>query len=283
MIRPRAAAPGGIAAVARPAYNRPVTRFDARRLYCACAALAAVLLLAGCSLPLGSESEMNTAGDAEFDKIRANTPVSTNARQRAYVTCVANAIVRELPAPYSDQDWQIEVFESDAINAFALPGGNIGVFTGIFKVAENQDQLAAVIGHEVAHVTERHALERYNREATTQIGVVGVAVATGTGQAGADLLGMAAKLGLSLPFSRADESEADTVGLRYMAAAGFDPRQSVPLWQNMKKANKLGPPEFLSTHPSSETRIDELVAQFPDALKIYNQARAAGKIPRCKP
>ncbi len=97
--------------------------------------------------------------------------------QRAYVNCVANAIVRELPAPYSDKDWEIEVFESEEINAFALPGGHIGVFTGIFKVAENQDELATVIGHEVAHVTQQHALKRYNREATTQIGVIGVAVA----------------------------------------------------------------------------------------------------------
>lgn len=245
--------------------------------------LLAVLSAGGCALPLGSESEMNTQGDAEFRKIRAKTPVSTDARLRAYVNCVANAIVRELPAPYADQAWDVEVFDSEDINAFALPGGNIGVFTGIFKVAKNQDQLAAVIGHEVAHVTEKHALKRYNREATTQVGVVGVAVATGTGQAGADLLGMAAQLGVSLPFSRGDESEADTVGLRFMAAAGFDPRASVPLWQNMKKENKLGPPQFLSTHPSSENRIQELVAQFPDALVLYNTARAAGKKPRCGP
>jgi predicted Zn-dependent protease len=245
--------------------------------------IIAVLGAGGCALPLGSESEMNTQGDAEFRKIRNSTPVSTDARLRAYVNCVADAIVRELPEPYVNQAWEVEVFDSDDINAFALPGGNIGVFTGIFKVARNQDQLAAVIGHEVAHVTEKHSLERYNREATTQVGVVGVAVATGTGQAGADLLGMAAQLGLSLPFSRADESEADTVGLRFMAAAGFDPRQSVPLWQNMKKENKLGPPQFLSTHPSSENRIQELIAQFPGSLQIYNEARAAGKKPRCEP
>lgn len=250
------------------------------RLFILAAALA--LAAAGCSLPLGSESEMNSQGDAEFQKLRAKTPVSTDARQRAYVTCVANAIIRELPAPYSDQDWDIEVFDSEEINAFALPGGNIGVFAGIFTVAENQDELATVIGHEVAHVTEQHSLERYNREATTQIGVVGAAVATGTGQAGADLFGMAAQLGLSLPFSRADEAEADTVGLKYMAAAGFDPRQSVPLWQNMQKKNKLGPPQFLSTHPSPDNRIDELVAQFPEALKLYNEAQAAGKKPRCQ-
>ncbi len=247
--------------------------------------VAATLALCagGCALPLASESELNTQGDAEFQKMRNQVPVSTDARARAYVNCVADAIIRELPPPYVDQSWEIEVFDSEEVNAFALPGGNMGVFTGIFKVAENQDQLAAVIGHEIAHVTEQHALKRYNREATTQIGVIGVAAATGTGQAGADLLGMAAQVGLSLPFSRGEEAEADTVGLRYMAAAGFDPRQSVPLWQNMKAKNKLGPPEFLSTHPSAEHRIDDLVAQFPVVLKIYNDAQAAGKKPHCGP
>lgn len=250
------------------------------RLTLAAGALA--LLAAGCSLPLASESEIDTQGDAEFRKIRNKTPISTDAGRRAYVTCVADAIIRQLPPPYVDMDWEIEVFESEEVNAFALPGGHIGVFEGIFKVAENQDQLATVIGHEVAHVTEKHALERYNREATTRIGVVGVAIATGTGQAGADLAGMVASLGLSLPFSRGEESEADTVGLRYMAAAGFDPRQSVPLWQNMQKKNKLGPPEMLSTHPSSETRIDELIGQFPASLKLYNEAQAAGRKPRCQ-
>ena len=190
--------------------------------------------------------------------------------------------MQQLPPPYSDKDWEIEVFDSQEINAFALPGGHIGVYTGIFKVAENQDQLATVLGHEVAHVTQQHALKRYDREMTTQIGVIGVATATGTGQAGASVLGMAANLGLSLPFSRGEESEADTVGLRYMAAAGFDPRQSVTLWKNMEKKNKLGPPELLSTHPASGHRIDELVAQFPEALKAYNEAQAAGRKPHCQ-
>lgn len=253
-----------------------------RRRLAAATLLLSLASLAGCSLPLASESEIDSQGDAEFRKIRANTPVSTDAAKRAYIDCVAQAIIAQLPVPYADKNWEIEVFDSEQINAFALPGGHIGVFTGIFKVAENQDQLATVIGHEVAHVTQEHALKRYNREATARIGVVGVAIATGTGQAGADLLGMATSLGMSLPFSRSEESEADTVGLRYMAAAGFDPRQSVVLWQNMQKKNKLGPPEMLSTHPSSEHRIDDLVAQFPEALALYNKARAAGRNPQCQ-
>jgi predicted Zn-dependent protease len=247
-------------------------------------AFAIVLLgiLSGCALPLASESEIDAQGDKEFQKIRAKTPASTDARKRAYVTCVANAVIRELEPPYRDMDWEIEVFDSDQINAFALPGGHIGIFTGIFKVAENQDQLATVIGHEIAHVTRKHSLQRYNREMTTQVGVIAGAAVLGGGQATADVLSTAATLGLSLPFSRENESEADTVGLQYMAAAGFDPRQSVPLWENMQKKNKLAPAEFFSTHPSSDTRIQDLIAQYPQALQRYNAAQAAGRKPRCQ-
>lgn len=249
------------------------------------AVLAGALLgvLCGCALPLASESELDVQGDKEFQKIRAKTPATTDARARSYVICVANAIIREIEEPYRDKDWEIEVFDSEDINAFALPGANIGIFTGIFKVAENQDQLAAVIGHEVAHVTRRHALQRYNREMTTRVGVIAGTAVLGGGRATADVLSAAATLGLSLPFSREDESEADAVGLQYMAAAGFDPRQSVPLWENMQKKNKLAPAEFFSTHPSSETRIQDLIAQYPEALKRYNEARAAGRNPRCQP
>lgn len=240
--------------------------------------LASLVFAAGCA----TVGEIDSMGGSEFQKIRAQTPVSDDVGLRAYVGCIADAIIAELPEPYAYRNWELELFESDEVNAFALPGGYIGIYTGLLAVAGNQDQLAAVIGHEIAHVTEQHALKRYNREAATRIGVTGVAIATGTGQAGADLLGMATSLGLSLPFSRGEESEADTVGLHYMAAAGFDPRQSVALWQNMDKKSKLKPPELLSTHPSSEHRISDLIAELPEALTTSNAARAAGKDPQCR-
>lgn len=245
------------------------------------AALLLALLLAGCALPLVSESELETESSKEFQKLRTQTPVSTDAAARAYINCVANAIVRQLPPPYVDEDWEIEVFDSEEINAFALPGGRIGVFTGILAVAENQDQLAAVIGHEVAHVTEQHALDRVNREMTTQGAVILGAAAIGAPGAG-DLLSMGAQLGVSLPFSRGDETEADTEGLMFMAKAGFNPQQSIQLWKNMEKKNKLGPPEFLSTHPSGDTRIQDLIQQLPAALAAYNAAVAAGNRPNCR-
>ena len=189
-------------------------------------------------------------------------------------------IIRELEEPYASLDWDIEIFDNEAVNAFAMPGGKIGVFTGILSVADNQDQLAAVIGHEVAHVTLHHSVERANRVMTTQIGAAAAGAAMGGGYAG-DAVQMAAELGLTLPYGRAQESEADTVGLVYMSAAGFDPRQSVQLWKNMAASNKGAPPEFMSTHPSSDTRIGELVKEFPTALPRYNEASAAGKKPRC--
>ncbi|MDH5254681.1 MAG: M48 family metallopeptidase, partial [Gammaproteobacteria bacterium] len=153
---------------------------------------------------------------------------------------------------------------------------------GLLAVAENQDQLAAVIGHEVAHVTQQHSLKRVNREMTTRAGVIAGTAVLGGGYGVGDVLSMGAQLGLSLPFSRANEVEADTVGLNYMAAAGFNPAASIQLWKNMGRKNKLGPPEFLSTHPSGDNRIQELVQQLPEALKIYNAAQASGRKPACQ-
>ena len=241
-----------------------------------------VSLLAGCALPLASESELETESDKQFAKMRAELVVSNDAQTRAYVNCVSAAVIRQLERPYSDKEWDVEVFESEDINAFAMPGGHIGVYTGILNVAENQDQLATVIGHEVAHVTRQHALNRVNREMTTQAGVIAGSAVRGGGQAAGQLLSMGAQLGLSLPYGRAQESDADVVGLKYMAAAGFNPQQSIQLWKNMAKKSKLGPAPFLSTHPSGDTRIQDLIEQLPSALKLYNAAQAAGKRPVCR-
>ena len=246
--------------------------------------LPALVLLAvgGCALPIVSEGEIEAQSEAEFEKMRQSTLISNDARTRSYVGCIARAIVDELDEPYASLNWDLEVFENEAINAFAMPGGKIGVFTGILSVADDQDKLAAVIGHEVAHVTEKHSLERANREITTQIGVIGATAAIGGPQGTGDLIAMGAQLGLSLPYGRGQESEADTKGLLYMADAGFDPRASIALWKNMAAANQGGPPEFFSTHPSSDSRIDDLIEQLPEALARYNAAKAAGKNPNCQ-
>jgi predicted Zn-dependent protease len=233
-------------------------------------------------LPIATESELESESGKQFQEMRAQIPASTDVRLRSYINCVSAAIVQQLEKPYSEKDWDVEVFDSEDINAFAMPGGRIGIFTGLMQVTENQDQLAAVIGHEVAHVTQQHSLKRVNREATTRVGVIAGTAVLGGGAGVGDVVAMGAQVGLSLPFSRGNETEADTVGLNYMAAAGFNPSESIQLWKNMGKKNKLGPPQWLSTHPSGDSRIQDLIRQLPDALKLYNSAQAAGKKPDCQ-
>ena len=234
-----------------------------------------------------SDEEMEAQAARAFAKMKADIPLVTNRATIDYIACVANAVVNALPMPYSELDWEMAIFDEEAINAFAMPGGKIGVFKGLLKAAQNQDQLAAVIGHEIAHVTARHSAERASRAVTTGVGIQVAAVLLGGGHRGAthtayQALNAGAQLGLMLPFNRGQESEADVVGLEYMARAGFDPREAVPLWRNMSGANEgQSPPEFLSTHPSSDTRIDQLVGQFGKALALYNEAQAAGRRPSC--
>ena len=234
-----------------------------------------------CSVPFVSEREIAIESKTEFEKMKASMPIETDAATRAYVLCVTQAIINELEPPYSDLDWEVEIFDDkEMVNAFAMTGGKIGVFTGILDVAKTEDQFAAVMGHEVAHVTEQHALERVNREITTQGAAMAGAAVLGGGVAG-DLVQIGAQLGLSLPYGRKQEGEADTVGLGYMADAGFDPRASVQLWKNMEEKSGGGPPQFLSTHPSPGNRIDKLIENLPAALVRYNKAKALNKTPSC--
>jgi len=249
-------------------------------------ALVALAALAVSACATVSEQDLSVEAAQQFAEMKASMPLETDRATIDYIACVANAIVAELEPPYSEIEWEMAIFEHDAINAFAMPGGKIGVMTGILKVAENQDQLAAVIGHEIAHVTADHAVERASRTNVSGVGIQVAAVLLGGGHQGAtytayEALQQGAALGIMLPFSRGQESEADVIGLGYMAKAGFDPRESVPLWQNMNREAGDGPAEFLSTHPSSETRIDNLVSQFGDTLKVYNEALAKGKRPNC--
>ena len=233
-----------------------------------------------------SDDDLAVEAARQFAEMKASMPLETDRATIDYIACVANAVVNELEPPYSDLEWEMAIFDHEAVNAFAMPGGKIGIMTGILKAAQNQDQLAAVIGHEIAHVTARHANERASRGSVSNVGVQVAAVLLGGGHRGAtytayEALNAGAALGIMLPFSRSQESEADVIGLEYMAAAGFDPRESVPLWQNMGEEAGQAPAEFLSTHPSSEARIDSLVSQFGKTLAIYNEAQQQGKTPNC--
>ena len=236
-------------------------------------------------LLLMSDDQLNQMGAQAFDQYQQKLPAADAASQR-YVQCVAQAIVAELPNAQRQQNWEVEVFKADEPNAFALPGGYMGVNSGMLNVADNQAQLATVLGHEVGHVLANHANERASTENATQLGLSVLSSSAGMESAGGEqlmgLLGMGAQYGILLPFSRRHESEADVIGLRLMAKAGFDPRESVTLWQNMQRAGGGGPPEWMSTHPSQGQRISGLEASMQPALDDYERARQAGQTPNCQ-
>ena len=225
---------------------------------------------------------MAEMGVAAFQDMKQQQPLETSSQTNGYVSCVARAIIAELP---EQRTWEVQVFKDDSANAFALPGGKIGVHTGLLDIAENQDQLATVIGHEVAHVLASHANERVSTSYVASTGLQLAQVAAGEPTAAKQqlfgLLGLGAQVGVLLPFSRTQESEADLLGLDLMAKAGFDPRASIPLWENMSQAGGGKPPEFLSTHPSHTTRIGDLSKRLQTAMPLYEQAKRAGKRPGC--
>ncbi|MFC0117194.1 M48 family metallopeptidase [Pseudoalteromonas xiamenensis] len=253
------------------------------------------VLMCGCKtsptgrtqIALYSSTQMAELGNASFEELKKSTPIENEPTVNTYVQCVANKIINELPNELRNQQWEVVVFKDPTANAFALPGGKIGVHTGLLEVAKSQHQLAAVIGHEVAHVIAEHANERMSQGALVQTGlqIGSAALQMGEVQYRGEImqaLGLGAQLGIVLPFSRSHESEADIVGLEYMAKAGFDPNGAVLLWENMNKNAGERQPEFLSTHPAPENRISKLKQALPKVAPLLEQAKAEGKRANCK-
>ncbi len=239
---------------------------------------------------LNSEVQMAEMGRAAFADIQTKKPIATNPRQVGYVRCVANAITSVLRPeelrPLAVTRWDVEVFEDPTANAFALPGGKIGVNTGLLDVARTPAQLAAVLGHEVGHVLARHSNERVTQTTVVESGMAIAQVLVGADTPAKQqlfgALGLGLQYGVLMPFSRTQESEADEIGIQLMARAGFDPRGAVLLWQNMSRASAgQAPPEFLSTHPSHATRIRRLQELVPKTKPIYERAIASGRRPNC--
>jgi predicted Zn-dependent protease len=246
--------------------------------------LGALIVLSACTssstgrkqVMLFSESELDKMGAASFDDMKKQTPISTDKATINFVHCVANAVTKNVSKSVHKGDWEVVVFDSPQVNAFALPGGKIGVYTGILKVTENQEQLGAIIGHEVGHVIEHHSNERLSANKIQNMGMSAATLAVGM----ADVenkglwmagLGVGLQYGVIMPYGRAHESEADIVGQDLMARSGFEPSASIKLWQNMAKLSKNSPAEFMSTHPSNETRIKQLEQHLPVSLKYYNK------------
>ncbi len=227
------------------------------------------------------ETQIDQMGLQAFDNLKKQKTISNNSKYNQVASCITGAITRE-----TGGNWEVVVFEDATPNAFALPGNKIGIHTGMLALVDNQDQLAAVIGHEIGHVLAKHSNERASQEMAVSSGMSIIqavsAPQTALGQTALGLLGVGAQYGILMPYSRVHESEADMIGVDLMARAGFDPRQSIGLWQKMERASQgRNPIEFMSTHPSHATRIQDLENHMPQAMGLFQQAQSQGKQPHC--
>lgn len=255
--------------------------------------LTGVLLAACTTSPTGrkqlnffSGSALNSMGAEAFAQIKQEENVSSDAELNQYAQCIADAIIDVLPQEYSHIEWEVVVFESATINAFALPGGYIGFYTGILKLAENEHQVAAVMGHEIGHVMADHSSERLSTNLLISAGLLAADIATSDRSAGQRAmimagLGITSQLAVALPYSRRHESEADEIGLDLMARAGFQPDQAPRLWELMAQAGGGGTPELLSTHPSPDSRIRDLTNQIPNVMPYFEERARQGRLTRC--
>lgn len=252
---------------------------------------AALLALAACytnpvtgrqSLVLVQPSEELALGAQSFQEIRAQEKVSNDAAMNARVRQVGQRIAAAVGTQMPNAQWEFVVFESDDVNAFALPGGKVGVYTGLLKLAQSDDELAIVMGHEIGHVIARHGAERMSEQMVIQgLGALGAAYAQGrydpqTVQLAQTAYGVGTTVLRVLPHSRQNESEADHMGLVFAAEAGYDPRAAITFWQKMS-AQKTGGSSrleaFLSTHPTDEKRIEDLRALMPQVVPIYERSK----------
>jgi predicted Zn-dependent protease len=227
-------------------------------------ASGSLLLAAGCATNavtgrdqfiIIDEAQLQQASLQAWAQMRQEVPQWRNAAAQTRLERVGGRIVQA--AGRGGQNWEFVLFDSAQKNAFVLPGGQVGFYRGLYEICERDDWMATVLGHEVGHVTGRHAAERYSREAATQTALQ-VAGTQLNSQLAMAALGLGAQVGLSLPFSREQEAEADIIGIQYMQRAGYDPKQAIPFWQAMQQGGGSRPPEFLSTHPDPDNRIQRL-------------------------
>ena len=239
------------------------------------------------------QSYLNQLGTQSYLQVKNDPKVtlSKDPREIDPVQRVAKRIIEAAKhSKYAETagtfEWEVNVIKDDkTLNAWALPGGKIAVYTGIFSIAKNEAGLAAIMGHEVVHALAGHGGERMSQGLMAQVLMSGAALAVessagpGTGQAVMQALGAGAQVGVLLPFSRKHESEADYIGVLLAAQAGYDPEEAVRVWERMAQAGGSQPAEFMSTHPSHGTRINQLQEWMPEALGYYQQAPHAPPAP----
>jgi predicted Zn-dependent protease len=249
------------------------------------------LTFSGCSTTATGRKQLNFVSQEQemqlgltaFDQMKKEVPISKDREANALVSRVGARIAAQASAELPNAQWEFVVFDSPEANAFCLPGGKVGVYTGLLPIAKTEAGLATVIGHEVAHASQHHGAERMS----TATAVQGVTQAAGAvapekySQLTMVALGGLGKVGVELPFSRKQESEADQVGLTYMARAGYDPEEAVRFWERFSESHKGQSQgfELLRTHPVDAKRIADLKAWLPEAKALYHRAKAGGAAP----
>lgn len=227
-----------------------------------------------------STREEASLGVQSYQQVLAQSESVNSGQELDMVKRVASRLATATGKAGADFDWQVSLIRSSQANAFCLPGGKIVVYTGILPITQNEAALATVLGHEMAHATSRHGSQRVLEQNLAQTALTGVAMSLSDmdydkQRAVMGALGAGTQFGVLMPFSRKHESEADEIGLLYMARAGYDPRESIRFWQRMENAGGAQPPEFLSSHPSHGTRIQQLEAEMPKALEEYSKSSHA--------
>jgi predicted Zn-dependent protease len=224
-----------------------------------------------------STREEALLGLQSYQQVLAQSESIDSGPELEMIKRVASRLASATGKAGADFDWQVSLIRSSQVNAFCLPGGKIVVYTGILPITQNEPALATVLGHEMAHATSRHGSQRVLEQNLAQTALTGVAMSLSDmdydkQRAVMGALGAGTQFGVLMPFSRKHESEADAIGLLYMARAGYDPRESIRFWQRMENAGGAQPPEFLSNHPSHGTRIQQLETEMPKALEEYNKS-----------
>ena len=230
---------------------------------------------------LVSEAEVEKGAEQAYaqekQKAQAEGKLNSNSALTSRVRNVSQRLIPGTAVFRSDAPnwpWEVNTLTTKELNAYCMPGGKIMVYTGLIEQLNLSDaELAAVIGHEMAHALREHSRERISRAYAQQLALAGVAVVTGAGEGAMNLAGSVASVTFQLPHSREQESEADTIGLELMARAGYDPNAAVSVWRKMLSANEGGTPQFLSTHPSPQTRLQDLQALVPKVMPLYQKQK----------
>jgi predicted Zn-dependent protease len=245
---------------------------------------AAVPLTERKTLRLVSDSELATLSFQQYSEVLKKSKLSNDPAKVHLVKRVGERIARAseafmkdsgMEADIKDYKWEFNLIEDDQVaNAWCMPGGKVAAYTGILPITHDESGLAVVLGHEIAHAIAKHGNERMSEALLVQLGGASLSLALSkepalTNQVFMAAYGLGANVGILLPYSRVHESEADRIGLVLMAKAGYDPRVAVPFWQRMNEKGGARPPEFLSTHPAPETRIKQIQALIPEAMKYY--------------